>query len=344
MRLRSKYIIYTTEDFVEDKDFRCWVNTPNETLDSYWTSFMEEFPEKTEPIMQAKQIVNALYIEEEPVAPEEYTESLNFLKAYIDKKSGASDKISKLFVLMRNAAAILLLPTLAISTYFYQSQSGNKAAGQVVQYIVPNGQKSNVILADGTKVWLNSGSTLTVSLDNTKQRNVQLSGEAFFDVTKNEEVPFLVKTHDYSVKVYGTQFDVRAYPGQKESETILQEGSISILTDAKEEIKMTPGQSFYVDQQNKYTITEVDPEVHTSWKDNVLKIDNERLRDLLVRMEHWYGVKIQVDSYDVVKDLKYTLTIKTESLREMLDLMNYVTPLSYKIEGENVILKYKLKQ
>lgn len=344
MRLRSKYINYTTEDFVEDKDFRCWVNTPNEILDSYWTSFMEEFPEKTEPLMQAKQIVNALYIEEEPVAPEEYAESLNFLKTYIDKKSAANDKISKLFVLMRNAAAILLLPTLAISTYFYQTQSENKAAGQVVQYIVPNGQKSNVILADGTKVWLNSGSTLTVSLDNTKQRNVQLSGEAFFDVTKNEKVPFLVKTHDYSVKVYGTQFDVRAYPGQKESETILQEGSISILTDAKEEIKMTPGQSFYVDQQNKYTISEVDPEVHTSWKDNVLKIDNERLRDLLVRMEHWYGVKIQVDSYDVVKDLKYTLTIKTESLREMLDLMNYVTPLSYKIEGENVILKYKLKQ
>jgi len=344
MRLRSKYINYTTEDFVEDKDFRCWVNTPNEILDSYWTSIMEEFPEKTEPIMQAKQIVNALYIDEEPVAPEEYAESLNFLKTYIDKKSVVNDKISKLFVLMRNAAAILLLPTLAISTYFYQSQSGNKAAGQVVQYIVPNGQKSNVILADGTKVWLNSGSTLTVSLDNTKQRNVQLSGEAFFDVTKNEKEPFLVKTRDYSVKVYGTQFDVRAYPGQKESETILQEGSISILTDAKEEIKMTPGQSFYVDQQNKYTISKVDPEVHTSWKDNILKIDNERLRDLLVRMEHWYGVKIQVDSYDMVKDLKYTLTIKTESLREMLDLMNYVTPLSYKIEGENVILKYKLKQ
>ncbi len=344
MRSRSKYINYTAEDFVEDKDFRCWVNTPNEILDLFWSNFMEEFPEKTEPIMQAKQIVEALYIEEKPVAPKEYADSLNFLKAYIEKKSVTGGKISKLFVLMRNAAAILLLPTLVISVYFYGNQLENKAVGQVVQYIVPNGQKSNVILADGTKVWLNSGSSLTVSLDNTKQRNVQLSGEAFFDVTKNKNEPFLVTTRDYSVKVYGTQFDVRAYPGQKESETILQEGSISILTDWKEEIKMTPGQSFYVDQQKKYTISEVDPEVYTSWKDNVLKIDNERLRNLLVRMEHWYGVKIQVDSYEMVKDLKYTLTIKTESLREMLDLMNYVTPLSYKIEGENVNLKYKLKQ
>lgn len=344
MRLRSKYINYTTEDFVEDKDFRCWVNTPNEIQNLFWSNFMEEFPEKTELLMQAKQIVEALYIEERPVAPEEYAQSLNFLKAYMDKKSASAGKKSKLFVLMRNAAAVLLLPTLAISVYFYGNQSENKSVGQVVQYIVPSGQKSNVILADGTKVWLNSGSTLTVSLDNTKQRNVQLSGEAFFDVTKNEKEPFLVTTRNYSVKVYGTQFDVRAYPGQKESETILQEGSISILTDSKEEIKMTPGQAFYVDQQKKYTISEVDPEIYTSWKDNVLKIDNERLRDLLVRMEHWYGVKIQVDSYNAVKDLKYTLTIKTESLREMLDLMNYVTPLSYKIDGENVILKYKLKQ
>ena len=64
------------------------------------------------------------------------------------------------------------------------------------------------------------------------------------------------------------------------------------------------------------------------------------MQDLLVRMEHWYGVKIKVDNYDRVKDLKYTLTIKTESLKEMLDLMNYVTPLTYKIEGESVILKY----
>lgn len=344
MSLKSKYINYIIEDFVEDRDFRCWVNTPTEILDSFWTSFLEEFPEKSEDILQAKQIVEALRIEEDPVAPEEYADSLNFLKAYVDKKSEARNLMPKLFVLMRNAAAILLLPTLAISAYFYQNRPENTATGQVVKYIVPDGQKSNVILADGTKVWLNSGTTLSVPVSESRKRNVYLEGEAFFDVVKNEKVPFVVDTKDYSVKVHGTQFDVRAYSCQKESETILAEGSISILTNSKEEIKITPGQSFYVDSQKKYSISEVDPEIYTSWKDNVLKIDNEQLKDLLIRMEHWYGVKIQVDSYDLVKDLKYTLTIKTESLREMLDLMNYVTPLSYKIDGENVILKYKLKQ
>jgi hypothetical protein len=92
----------------------------------------------------------------------------------------------------------------------------------------------------------------------------------------------------------------------------------------------------------KSTVTEVNPDIYLSWKDNVLKINNEKLQDLLVRMEHWYGVKIVVKDYDQVKDMKYTLSIKTESLREMLDLMSYVTPLSYKIEGENVTLQYEL--
>jgi len=342
MKIDSKYQNYSVEDFVEDKDFRCWINSPNKILNSFWLNFQRDYPEKSESVEQASQIVKALYIEERAIPREEYQDSIDQLKVYLEKKSLNINKVKWLSVNWRNVAAVLLLPVIAINIYLYTSKPQHQTSGQVVQYVVPEGQKSKVILADGTQVWLNSCSTLSVSMDNSSRRKVQLIGEAYFDVAKDKKVPFLVETKDYSVKVYGTQFNVRAYNDQNESETILKEGSVSILTNSKEEIKMAPSQRFLLDSGKKHTISEVNPDLYLSWKDNVLKINNEKLQDLVVRMEHWYGVKIQINDYERVKDLKYTLTIKTESLREMLDLMNYVTPITYKIEGENVVLQYKL--
>jgi len=340
MKTDSKYRNYTVEDFVEDNDFRCWINSPNEILISFWTNFQIEYPEKTESVEMASQIVKALFIEERAIKREVYQDSIGQLKKYIDQKSSDKDKIKWLFVNWRMVAAVLLLPVLAVSIYLYSGNYLNQTSGQYVQYVVPEGQKSKVILVDGTQVWLNSGSTLSVSMENKNKRKVKLSGEAYFDVVKDKQVPFLVETKDFTVKVYGTQFNVRAYNDQIESETILKEGSISILTNSKEEIKMAPGQRFLLDSKKEYALSEVNPDIYLSWKDNILKINNEKLEDLLVRMEHWYGIKIQTENFDKVKNLRYTLTVKTESLREMLELMNYVTPLNYKIDGENLILKY----
>jgi ferric-dicitrate binding protein FerR (iron transport regulator) len=103
---------------------------------------------------------------------------------------------------------------------------------------------------------------------------------------------------------------------------------------------MYPGQRFFLDERGKYTLSQIEPDLYLSWKDNVLRISNESLQDLVIRMERWYGVRIRVEEFDRVKDLRYTLTIKTESLREMLDLMKYVTPFDYQIDGENVTLNY----
>lgn len=342
MKIDSKYKNYSVEDFVDDKDFRCWIISPNEILVSFWMNFQQDYPEKTQTIKLASQIVNAISIEEREIPRIEYQDSINQLKSYFAKKHTRRAKVKWLSSNWRNVAAILLLPILAISIYVI-SNTVDMNSGQVVQYVVPEGQKSKVILADGTLVWLNSGSILTVSMDETNYRKVQLSGEAYFDVTKDKKVPFLVETKDYSVKVFGTQFNISAYSNQLESETILKEGSISILINSKEEIRMVAGQRFFLDSVKKYSMTEVDPEIYMSWKDNILRINNEKLQDLAVRMERWYGVKLQIEDYSEVKDLRYTLAIKTESIKEMLDLMNFVTPLVYKINGDNVIIKYKLK-
>ena len=341
MNNNSKYIDYQVNDFVEDDDFRKWVVSPNLSQIRFWDNFLKENPSKKEICEQARQIVQTICVEEKEIKPDEYQESLDFLKNYLVQKSQKMNYAKTIFTWWSKVAAVLLIPLVGLGLVYFYVHSQTTPEPQVVQYMVANGEKSKVILADGTNVWLNSGSKLDYIIDNTsKVRKVHLSGEAFFDVTKNNAKPFLVETKDYTVKVYGTKFNVNSYELDKTSETILEEGAVSILFKNKEEIKIHPGQRFLLNENKRYRISQVDTELYSCWKNSVLRIDNERLEDLLVRLERWYGVKMTVNDFEQVKNLKYTLTIKTESLREMLELMKYVTPFDYQIDGENVFLTY----
>ncbi|MDX9882974.1 MAG: FecR family protein [Prolixibacteraceae bacterium] len=335
----SKYQDFKVDDFVQDAGFRLWVMKPDNAGNLFWNEFRKQYPEKNKVIDIAYQIVDALSFEEREISRSEYQGSLLKLKEYLENKSVKKRNIGNFAYWMGRVAAVLIIPLFLVSAFLYFRQLPGQQ-DQTVQYIVPNGQKSNVILADGTSVWLNSGSILSYSSDGKNRRKVRLTGEAFFDVAKDKKDPFLVETRDYTVKVYGTQFNVRAYGDSGESETVLKEGSVSIITDRNDEVKLMPGQRFFLNENKKCSLNEVNPDLYLSWKDNLLRINNERLQDMVVRMERWYGVKIQVEKIEKVKDLRYTLTIKTESLREMLELMKFVTPLKYEINGENVILNY----
>jgi ferric-dicitrate binding protein FerR (iron transport regulator) len=338
----SKYKDYSVEDFIDDIDFRNWICSPTEILNSFWTEFQKQHSDKVLEINQARKIVETIIFEEKKIPQEQMQESLDYLLTYLSNKTPTNNKVVSFRSIWNKVAAILLIPLLVSSVYFvYQSQTFRTSAQ--IKYVVPVGQKSNVILADGTSVWVNSGSTLSISTEySRKTRKVYLTGEAYFEVTKDNKHPFIVETKNYSVKVYGTKFNVRAYDYQKTSETVLKEGAISVLANTNEEINILPGQRFLINANKQYSISEVNPENYMEWKDNVFKINNEKLEDLISKMEHWYGVEINVENLEHVKNLRYTLTIKTESMKEMLELMSFVTPLTYKIDGEKINLKYKL--
>ncbi|MGV8096098.1 MAG: FecR family protein [Mangrovibacterium sp.] len=335
MNTETKYSDYTVEDFVQDADFRKWVLSDDEIASVFWTDFMKNFPDKKESIELAYQIVEALIIEEKACTEEDYEDSLHFLKEYLSRKI----RQRKRSLWWSRAAAVFLLPLLMAGTYLYLNLRTDESP-QTIRHIVPAGEKSNVVLNDGTSVWLNSGSTLSYETNSRHVRKVRLAGEAFFEVVKNPKKPFLVETKNYTVKVYGTQFNVKTYDDMTCSETILKEGIVTIFLEDREAVNLKPGQRFFLNKEKRYEISDVNPDLYLNWKENILKISNEELESLVIRMERWYGVKIQIEDFERVKHLRYTLTIKTESLREMLELMKYVTPFSYEINGENVTLKY----
>ncbi len=246
----------------------------------------------------------------------------------------------KVFMLWKSAAVIAILLSTTFMILFIKDQM--IPDNRMVKFITPKGEKSKVLLDDGTLVWLNSGSKLNYYVGkNNNIRKVDLTGEGYFKVSKDKEHPFVVHTNEFDVKVFGTEFNVSAYQNDMVHETTLKEGSISILNNMTgKELMVNPGeQAIFYSKTNKLKIEKVRVDDYMSWIDNKLRFDNSSFSEMIKKLERWYDVKIILDDALLYKE-RYTMTIKTESLREMLELIRITTPIKYKIEEEKVFITY----
>jgi ferric-dicitrate binding protein FerR (iron transport regulator) len=207
----------------------------------------------------------------------------------------------------------------------------------------PLGQKSHIILSDGTKVWLNSGSKIAYSSDyNKKSRMVKLTGEAFFDVVHNSQRPFIVNTGKINVKVLGTAFDVHAYPNDTSIEVSLLRGSLSVESaiDQTQIGMLHPNQKATINQSNLLcAVSDCNAANDNIWINNQLKFEGVTTDEMFKQLDRWFGVDIA--DINIPKDKRYWLTLKTESLTETLQLINKITPINYTINGEEVQVKFK---
>lgn len=166
------------------------------------------------------------------------------------------------------------------------------------QLIVPYGKRSKIILSDGTKVWINSGSKLTFPpVFKGANREVTLTGEALFDVTKDPAKPFFVKTENFKLKVYGTRFNVQAYEQEQQENIVLVEGKISMNLNGEKEVFLSPYQKATLSKgEMDFQIQNVeDTELYTAWIEGYLVFKNEDIKEVLKRVSRYYNVPIEVD-------------------------------------------------
>ena len=233
-------------------------------------------------------------------------------------------------------ASILLVLGVAGTVYFALQDKAN-----VPMYVVSSGIQNmeSVSLPDGTKVQMGPGSRLTYPARfSGKTREITLDGQAFFDVAKNREKPFIVHTEDMSVEALGTAFELFSYNMENKMEAILLNGKIKVSVENKETNQMkeyfvSPDEKILVDRQTgKITKQIVDADKYTAWrKQKMLSFENEKLSMIIPRLEQWYGRKVMCQK-DLSDKYRFTFKVRDESLDRILFMIKASSPLQYKEE------------
>lgn len=224
-----------------------------------------------------------------------------------------------------------------------QEQKKNRKE-ELNKVIVPYGDETSLQLADGTMVWLNAGSRIAFPTEFSNIRKVHLEGEAYFEVAKDNNRPFIVSTHDVDVKVYGTKFNVSAYRNDDYTEAVLLEGSISLVENKsvfKIETFMAPGQKATYARPTKDILLEKTktPELYTSWREGWYQFSDVDLTYVTHKLERFYNVQFEFDD-DVISNssrVSGKLELK-KSLDEVLAVLAKVSKTEYQRLGDKVIL------
>jgi ferric-dicitrate binding protein FerR (iron transport regulator) len=236
-------------------------------------------------------------------------------------------------MMLRVAASILLI-ALGIGGGFFLKNSKN--VNSFTEVYSPYGHKTMVLLPDSSQVWLNGGTRIKYCTDFAKSRNVELTGEALFHVTKNPSCLFTVKSKDLRIEVYGTTFNVHGYENDLVSEISLVEGSVSLFRDEQLVKKMLPGEVITYDaNSNKFNSYKGNIKQITSWRSDELIVQDETFANMVKYLERWYGVEITLDK-SLNQNLRLSFKVKTESFIELLSIINHITPISYEINGKEV--------
>lgn len=201
----------------------------------------------------------------------------------------------------------------------------------------PTGGQYNIVLADGTKVYLNAVSSIKYPTQfNGSQRMVELEGEAYFEVAKNKNKPFIVKSNNQAIEVLGTHFNVHAYDNEAVVKTTLLEGSVAVTYKNQKAI-LKPGQQSNVsDNFNKIAIREVDTEAAIAWKNGRFKFDNADLKTVMKQLERWYGIKVEYRG-DVSEARFNGGTFRNKNLSEVLKVLE-LSNIKFKVEGKTIIV------
>ena len=240
---------------------------------------------------------------------------------------------------IQRVAAILLLPVIVASAiYFYAEKKDRTQFSSVYNTVeTPLGMRSSLTLPDGTKVWLNAGSSINYPvLFANNSREVSLKGEAYFEVKKDKSWPFVVTTKNMNVVVSGTTFNCNAYPENDQVQTVLVEGEVTIVNQSATELTtLNPGELAIFDNGNQQiTTTKTDLQKYIAWKSGKLMFRDDKMNKVVEKLERWYNVEFEIEDQEIANYV-YTATFVDESLDQVLKMLSLSAPIRYPISERN---------
>ena len=244
---------------------------------------------------------------------------------------------------MQRVAAILFIPVLVLSAYFFMQTGKEKV--RMVEVRTNPGVVSTFELPDGSKVWVNSDSRLSYgSRFNQKERVLSLEGEAYFEVTPDKDRPFIVETDELAVRALGTSFNVKSYEEEKDVSTVLMTGKVEVTSDY-DRLVLNPNERIVFNKQTghmeKSTVENTGD--YINWKYNALTFNGETFENIVHTLERYYNTRIVFES-ETLKKYRFTGTPGNTSLESILQILSLTSPLSYEVRDSMIILRENVKQ
>jgi transmembrane sensor len=356
------------EEFILSESFRNYVLKKDKGDIAYWNNWIHTHPDQEEEFYKAATVLGVLLKARKRPVLISKDEALKELLGKIESNNRLpGQNTSRLFAnkWIRAAAVVFVVLSLAfIFKYIFTQRSVND--GAFCEIVVPIGEKSQIILPDGTHIWINSGSRFVYPATyGVNNRSVFLEGEAYFDVTKYKKMPFIVKTKDVKVRVLGTAFNVKSYNSDKTVETTVVRGLVKVsgISDCKTSILVNPDEKavFMKDPGQRYAglpgppnkavygkpgiqpliVVKANAEAVTCWKDQLLVFTDETFEDMVVKMERWYNIRITITDPTLKTERFNGKFVHNETVYQVLEAVKLTTPIDYKVRDNEIIITRK---
>ncbi|MCL3780107.1 DUF4974 domain-containing protein [Prolixibacteraceae bacterium JC049] len=320
------------------------MNLPEKIFNKQFKSSIrrDQFSHNKKKVVESDLLIGyALKFMRKPLAKTELSEKEAIRKKLVKefRKNNGYSRLQFIY------AAAIILPLLFIGVGYWlnpllNNQFFNHTA-QLITFKTENGEQSNVTLPDGTLVKLNYSSELIYEINNRKQRIVRLDGEAYFDVTKNKQKPFVVKTAHFNVNVTGTKFNVKAYANEQKSSAALVEGSIHLTTSDNKTIRIQPGEKITYNQE-KYSRSHLKVSSELAWKNGHYKFHKTPLQEIFHVIERMHDVRIRVTDQSILNEHFSGSINKREDVNRVLDeVIGLIIPITYTEENGEILINRK---
>jgi len=287
------------------------------------------------------------------------------IKEFEEKPSFFTRRILTLF----SFVAFIMVVTGAFYLFTQKTKTGSVADESISSVVTKNGNRTKIVLPDGSQVWLNAGSNLDYNNSdfNKQLREVSLNGEAYFDVTKNADKPFIIHTKKMDIKVIGTAFNIRSYGDEKIAEASLIRGSIevtlkdrkdqkitlkpnekiSIANDELQQVVLKTGQKVAVKNNSKpvpqILVTDLKPNPvyniipEIAWTQNKLYFEDESLEDIGPMIERWFGKEVIIEK-ESLRKVRYTGNFENETMEKVLSYLKLSKPFNFRFENDTIVI------
>lgn len=349
------YTKHTAEDFASDDSFVRYYLKETERDIFFWEKWIDEHPEKYKEISAAKQLLDILSL---GLPHNEFEEELNKLKHHIDDKVTLENQSLKITPLpavheksnrkkiYKIAAALIFILTSAAVVFLLSNKSAKENTTIKQELIVKRnskGQKSLIQLQDGSVIRLNSNSEISFYENfSNNAREVELKGEAFFEVAPDPNKPFIVNTENVSIKALGTSFNVNAYGESEALKVSLVTGKVEVNIDNDDTNKsiLESGEGLSFNRKSKLvTKGKFNMDVILAWRKGIIYFQDTSWEEIIITLERWFDVEFEVKNLPRTQNL-YSGQFDNQSLELVLESLSFSKDFKYRINGKKISIDF----